>query len=1219
MARKKKQSGSHKDSRDSITADNELSEATSSVDNLVPSTPEEEVALQSIFDVLRKSARIDFSHYRRTTVLRRLTRRMALCNQNSYAAYLGFLESNANEMTLLHDDLLLSYTEFFRDPDVFKMLKEKVFPRLAENRSAKMPIRIWVPGCSTGEEVYSLAICLHEFLEKTKSGATVQFFGTDPVRGHIAKARAALYPEKIRKEVSKVRRERFFDRTPDGLKVVKHIREKCVFAVQDVTQDPPFSQIDLVSFRNVLIYFDSAFQERAIPLFHYALNPEGFLLLGSSETMGKFSDLFSPVDQKANLYTKRASGTKPVYRFPAVPTFLQLKTAKEHSSAPASGTYDAEIGKRIDGILLDSYAPAGVLVDGSLQILQFRGHTAPYLEPESGEASLRLSRMVPEGLMPDLHVAIAEAKKKQEKVRKKNITFTLAGKVNTIDICIIPVPDAETGETCFLILFEELRAPQAPVSARPVRSDHGDDELQDLKHEIQSTKEHMQAIIEEKDEVNQELRAANEEVQSTNEELQSVNEELGAAKEELESSNEELLSLNEDLHAKNIEVRESAERFETSIENMLDCFGIYSTSRDESGRIVDFRIEYVNKAACGSNRLTKDEQIGKRLCEVLPAHRETGLFDEYCQVVETGKSLVKEMLVYEDAYAEQRLSRAFDIHVAKLGDGFVASWRDVTKRKRAEWELRESEKRFKDLYENAPNAYFSVGMDGCIHSCNRRAEELLGYAVGELVGRSVFETYANTPQGKDRALRLFEHFRGGKAIINEELQMQKADGTPVWISLTVNAVRNAEGRIVESRSIALDISERKRLEEHEEELQERLARAKRLESLEVLASGVAHDLNNILGPMVVLPGLIAEDIQALIPESNEATEELFESLEVIMSSAKQAAAIVTDLVHLSRQGQYSTHVMNLHDLPCLAHDCGKFDSIRKEHPGISIKIELAKESMTISGDESHLTRVVSNLLQNAAESIKGKGNIIIRTEKRSLNNALEGYETIPRGDYAVVEVSDTGQGIEKEHMGRIFEPFFTKKERGDHSGTGLGLSVVHGIVKDHGAFINVVSEVGKGTTFALYLPLIDESSDVTQASEQKLGSRGSERVLIVDDEPVQRFLVKKGLKRLGYDISEADNGHQAVALFEKAKKAEDDTPFDLIVLDMIMEEDFDGLDTYEAILKLYPDQKAIIASGYAENARVKAAEKLGADWLAKPYEMNDLAGATRKKLDEKAR
>jgi len=463
-----------------------------------------------------------------------------------------------------------------------------------------------------------------------------------------------------------------------------------VFATQDVTRDPPFPNIDLVSCRNLLIYFSDVFQETAIPLFHFALRPSGFLMLGSSETMGKFPELFSNVDQKANIYAKRNSGTKPMYRFPALPALSLSKApyAKIKQSMPGNHVQKDDFSKKIDDILMETYIPPGVLVDNNMLIREFRGKTSSYLSPTQGEASLKLSRMAEEGLIPDLYVAIEEAKKKQEKIKKKNITFTKDGEIKTVDISVIPVPEPTGIETCFLILFEDSITQLSPHTSVDMETETIDqkrkDELCSLRRELQSTKEHLQSIIEEKDEVNQELWSANEEVQSTNEELQSVNEEMEAAKEELESSNEELIALNEELHAKNIEIGMAQQRFEKLFK--------HSPSPAALSVLPGRKFVDANDAFVSMMGYSRQELIGK-------TSNGLNLFVCQKQQLEIAEQLAEKGTVSNieiQLYRKDgtKLDGIFKGEVVEIQETphFLATIVDITERKRLESDLRQAYK-----------------------------------------------------------------------------------------------------------------------------------------------------------------------------------------------------------------------------------------------------------------------------------------------------------------------------------------------------------------------------------------------------------------------------------------------------------------------------------------------------------------------------------------------
>lgn len=541
--------------------------------------------------------------------------------------------------------------------------------------------------------------------------------------------------------------------------------------------------------------------------------------------------------------------------------------------------------------------------------------------------------------------------------------------------------------------------------------------------------------------------------------------------------------------------------------------------------------------------------------------------------------------------------------------------RDITERKTSEEKILEISSRLELATKAAKAGVWDWNLNTNEMVWDTRMLELYGLTPDTFPGG--FEAWKNGlhPEDAAGALQECEAALRGERNFDTEFRVQRPDGTTVHIKADGLVLRNDEGKPVRMIGLNTDITDRKMSEEREKAMQSRLERAARMESLGVLAGGVAHDLNNVLGPLVVLPELISEDLADL---KNLNLEETLENLDVISSSAKRAANIVRDLVQLGRRGQYNLVQLDLSALECLSPNCKMINRLKADHPNAAVSIKPGKGPLRIMGDESHLSRAISNLLQNAAEAMDKKGQVTVKTFKKHLNASLAGYETVPKGDYAVIEIADEGEGMTKEQLGRIFEPFYTRKQRSDRSGSGLGLSVVNGIIKDHAGFIDVDSEVGKGSVFTVYLPLIEPSNAEREEALTEAFVGGSERILLVDDEPAQRLVGRKALKRYGYDVAEAEDGHQALVYFIKAKESGAESPYEIVVLDMIMEEDFDGLDTYEAILKLYPNQKVLVVSGHAENRRAGAARDLGAAWLSKPYKTGDLIRAVRKVLDADA-
>ena len=524
-----------------------------------PAEPDvHEEHLARIFLMLRNASSVDFTHYKRPTIIRRLQRRMVLRRIGSYPQYIDFLQRTPQEVASLYQDLLIHVTRFFREPDSFTALAEQVFPGLLQGRDPDQPIRIWVPGCSTGEEPYSLAMTLLEFLGDRAGITPVQLFATDVSEHAIEQARAGVYPESIAADVSAERLRRFFSKSDTGFRIAKSVRDLCVFAHQDLTRDPPFSRLDLIVCRNVLIYLGPVLQKRLMNVFHYGLKPSGHLMLGSAESVGVSTDLFAIVDKRHKIYSKRVNIT-PGVDYPATGYSQHARmdaAAKLAAPSRSSGNVQSEANR----ILLARYTPPGVIVDDHLQIIQFRGQTGLFLEPAPGDASLNVLKMAREGLLYGLRTAIAEARKTESTVRKEGLRVRQNGSSREVSIEIVPLLGISEGRH-FLVLFREAASvPQpapAPAPAKPAtrKADAREKvELIRLQEELAANREHLQAIIQDMEAANEELQSANEEILSSNEELQSTNEELDTAKEELQSTNEELNTLNEELHGRNDEL-----------------------------------------------------------------------------------------------------------------------------------------------------------------------------------------------------------------------------------------------------------------------------------------------------------------------------------------------------------------------------------------------------------------------------------------------------------------------------------------------------------------------------------------------------------------------------------------------------------------------------------------------------------------------------------------
>ena len=530
--------------------------------------------LNKIFLLLRNFSRVDFSFYKPGTIKRRVMRRMFLRKTESLEAYLQFLRKHRDEVETLFNDVLINVTGFFRDPESFENLKKTAFPAIMSHKPPNIPIRMWVPGCSTGEEVYSLAIVLLEYLGEKAANRQIQVFASDLSENIIGKARTGIYPESVAADISSDRLRRFFRNIEGGYQISKNIRDMVVFAKQDLAKDPPFSKLDMISCRNVMIYMSQVLQKRILPLFHYALNAGGILFLGSSETIGEFGDLFVPLDKKHRLYKKKTIAAPLPMEF--VPRFEPEEEHHHHRAAPQQKLDLQKIGEQM---LLHRYSPASVMVNDHLEIVQFIGQTGPFLDPIPGDATLNLLRMVRTGLHMELRVAFQKAKRNGT-VRREGVLIEDQGNLKSVNFEIIPVKNIPNSDPYYMVVFEEMdRMAPTGLSRKgskerpPLKkqtSPHLDVENKRLKEELEATREYLQSIIEEQKTTNEELRSANEEIQSSNEELQSINEELETAKEELQSTNEELTTVNEELQNRNDELS----KVNSDLNNLLSSVNI---------------------------------------------------------------------------------------------------------------------------------------------------------------------------------------------------------------------------------------------------------------------------------------------------------------------------------------------------------------------------------------------------------------------------------------------------------------------------------------------------------------------------------------------------------------------------------------------------------------------------------------------------------------------
>ena len=651
------------------------------------------------------------------------------------------------------------------------------------------------------------------------------------------------------------------------------------------------------------------------------------------------------------------------------------------------------------------------------------------------------------------------------------------------------------------------------------------------------------------------------------------------------------------------ELQHSEERLKILFEFAPDPYYLI----DLEGNFVDG-----NKAAEEAIGYSKQEMIGKKIWEtdlLLPqdisravellARNRRGLPsgpDEFTLKRSDGGHISLEIRTFPTMFRDQAL--------------VLGIARDITERKRAQEALQESEARYRLLAENATDVIWTVDMDMRLTYISPSVTRLLGFTVAEAMARTMQQAF--TEASYQKAMQIFAeeialesagHCDPSRTRMLE-LELVGRDGNAVPVEGNFCFLRDSTGKANRMLSIVRDISERKLAEEERRRLEERLQRAEKMEALGTLAGGVAHDLNNVLGVVVGYSELLlyAPDVSG--STKSKATE--------ILKGGQKAAAIVQDLLTLARRGIQDRNALNLNRVLLESQRSPEFAKVLSHPLNIMVKTDLEMDLLNISGSSVHLEKSFINLVSNAVEAMPGGGTLTIRTWNQYLDRPVSGYDTVREGDYVVLSVSDTGEGISAANLRRIFEPFFTKKVMG-RSGTGLGLAVVWGTVKDHCGYINVESEEGKGTTFTLYFPVTRENITPEQASLSAAEYMGnSESILVVDDVKEQRELAKEMLTKQSYRVTTVSSGEQALEYLKLHQ-------VDLVVLDMIMDPGMDGLETYSKILEIHPRQKAIIVSGFSETKRVRKAQALGAGaYLKKPYVLEKLGLAVRKELDRPA-
>lgn len=753
--------------------------------------------LKEICVSLRNQLGHDFSEYKEATLIRRIQRRMQVLHVDTMPAYIAILKKDSHEAELLFRDLLIGVTHFFRDPLAFEALETTIIPQIVKSKGADDTIRVWVAGCATGEEAYSIAILLHEAVAKRLVKPKIIVFATDIDDRAIAIARAGRYQTSSLDDFTHERQARWFVQDGEHYCPIKVIRESCIFSVHSVFKDPPFSKLDLISCRNLLIYLDAALQDRIFRVFHYALRPSGYLFLGFSEGIGRRGNLFAAADKKHRIFRRRDDAPSSFPHFSS-PGSISQKPSTTGEQSPRS--VEDDIAARVDA-LVEKYSPPHIVVDKSHEVVRFFGRTGKYLEPSSGPASLKLFSVLKKSLRPIVRAALQEVVAKGHRVLRENIPIETDGSTELLNVSVetLPDPAGESESSLYVVVFHDHEPTASIVNPTPtlVPGRVGKAKMRDAEAELRATKQHLQLAIDEAEHASEELKSANEEYQSVNEELQSTNEELETSKEEMQSINEELQTVNAELNSKN----DLMNRLNADLKNLLESTQIATIFLGDDLHIRSFT------PAMGVIFNIRDSDRGRPITDLANLMGYETIAVDVQNVLRTLSVVEREIQLAEHGATYIMRIRPYRT-IDKILDGVVITFIDIADRKRGE----QIHARMAAIVESSQDAIVGHSLDGVISSWNAAAELIFGYTAAEAIGKSI--SILIPADRSDDVPGFLEKLKRGERVEHFEIRRVGKGNVPIDVSLSISPVKNEKGEMIAASTIARDVTERALAEAH---------------------------------------------------------------------------------------------------------------------------------------------------------------------------------------------------------------------------------------------------------------------------------------------------------------------------------------------------------------------------------------------------------------------